>query len=125
MNKDNNNTELDNTDKELDKFDKYPTKKDIIKMLRYNLTSRVKFPLLSGYIIGSEAKGTAKKDSDLDIGVIIPKSDYISALKRTEIYHSKFMSDEQKPKWKGKIVDFQFFYEDDSELTHYNKIQIF
>ena len=110
---------------ELHKFDKYPSKKDIIKMLRYNLTSRVKFTLLAGYIIGSEAKGTAKENSDLDIGIIIPKSDYISALKRTEIYHSKFMSDEQKPKWKGRIVDFQFFYEDDPELKTYSKIQIF
>jgi predicted nucleotidyltransferase len=80
---------------------------------------------LAGYIIGSEAKGTAKENSDLDIGIIIPKSDYISALKRTEIYHSKFMSDEQKPKWKGRIVDFQFFYEDDPELKTYSKIQIF
>lgn len=110
---------------ELNKFDKYPSKKDIIKMLRYNLTSRINFKLLAGYVIGSEAKGTSTEDSDLDIGIIIPKSKYVSSLKRTENYHSKFMSDEQKPKWRDKIVDFQFFYEDDPELKEYNKIQLF
>lgn len=110
---------------ELDKISNYPTKKDVVEMLRYNPTSRVKYPLLGGYIIGSEAKGIAKEDSDLDIGIVIPKSHKITALKRTENYHSKFMFDEQKPTWNGRIVDFQFFYEDDPELINYEKIKIF
>jgi len=110
---------------EIDRMLKYPSKKDIVSMLRNNLTSRVDYPILNAFIIGSEAKGTAKDDSDLDIGIIIPKSDKISSLKRTEHYHSKFTSDVFKPKWNGRIVDFQFFYKDDPELEKYSKIKIF
>ena len=103
----------------------YPTKKNIIKMLRHNLTSRVKYPIIGAYIVGSEARGNARPDSDLDIAIIIPKSDKITSLKRTENYHSKFYDDGQKPKWNGRVVDFQFFYEDDPELKTYNKILLF
>ena len=103
----------------------YPKRKDIISMLRNNLTLRVDYPVIGAFIIGSEAKGTAKEGSDLDIGIIIPKSNKISALKRTDNYHSKFNDDIFKPKWNGRIVDFQFFYEDDPEFEKYSKIKLF
>ena len=76
------------------------------------------------YIVGSEARGTAKEGSDLDIAVVIPKSTRISAIKRTENYHSKFTTEKQKPQWNGRIVDMEFFYEDDEELAGYSKIQL-
>lgn len=103
---------------------KYPDKRWIVSQLRNNLQSRVDYPVLGAFIVGSEAKGTANKNSDLDIAVIIPSSDKISALKRTENYHAKFRSDFDKPKWNGRVVDFQFFYEGDSELAGYSKITL-
>jgi len=108
-----------------DILNNYPNRRDIIYMLRNNMVSRVNYPIISGYIIGSEAKGTARLDSDLDIGLIIPTSNNITSLKRTENYHSKFLNDDQKPKWNGRIIDFQFFYLDDQEFNDYNKIKIF
>jgi len=48
----------------------------------------------------------------LDIAIIIPKSERITSLKRIENYQSKFSSEEEKPKWKGRIIDFQFLYFD-------------
>lgn len=103
----------------------YPNKKNIMNFLRQNMVSRVDYPIFHAFIIGSEAKGTANEESDLDIAIVIPKSERITALKRTERYHEKFYSDGQKPKWNGRIVDFQFFYEDDKELEGYPKIKIF
>lgn len=108
-----------------DENQKYPSKKFIIFNLRNNLTSRVKYKILGAYVIGSEAKGTANPDSDLDIAIIIPTSDRITSLKRTEIYQSKFSSDDEKPKWNNRVIDFQFFYPDDEELSIYNKIKLF
>jgi hypothetical protein len=61
----------------------------------------------------------------LDIAIIIPKSERITSLKRTENYQSKFSSEEEKPKWRGRIIDFQFFYFDDPELKEYSKIKLF
>lgn len=103
---------------------KYPSLKDIKRFLKYNSTSHVKYPVISAYIVGSEARGAAKKDSDLDVAVIIPKSNRITSLQRTENYHSKFTSEAQKPKWNGRIIDIQFFYEDDPELETYSKIEL-
>lgn len=109
-----------------DGFDKeYPGRKFILSNLRNNITSRVDYPVLGAYIVGSEAKGTASEDSDLDIAIIIPKSERITSLKRTENYQSKFSSEEEKPKWRGRIVDFQFFYFDNPELKEYSKIKLF
>lgn len=101
----------------------YPTVKWVISTLRNNLHSRVDYKVLSAYIVGSEAKGTAIKGSDLDIAVIIPKSDKIAAIKRTENYHNKFKSDNHKPSWNGRIVDIQFF-DDENDLKDYSKIKL-
>ncbi len=103
----------------------YPGRKFILSNLRNNITSRVSYPVLGAYIVGSEAKGTASEDSDLDIAIIIPKSERITSLKRTENYQSKFSSEDEKPKWRGRIIDFQFFYFDDPELKEYSKIKLF
>lgn len=103
----------------------YPDRSWIVNQLRNNWHSKVSYPVLSAFVIGSEAKGTAHENSDIDIAVIIPSSTRISALKRSERYHSKFVNDNQKPKWAGRIVDFQFFYEGDSALAGYAKIPLF
>ena len=103
---------------------KYPNKRWVTSQLRNNLFSRVNYPVLDAFIVGSEAKGTAKEDSDLDIAVIIPQSRYGNALQKTVYYQQKFRNDAQKPNWNGRIVDFQFFYPDDPELATYNKIYL-
>ena len=104
---------------------KYPSKREVLSMLRSNLYSIVDYRPLAAYIVGSEAKGSARDDSDLDIAVVIPKSERITALKRTERYHQKFRRDGDMPTWNGRRVDFQFFYPDDPELSTYSKIAIF
>jgi len=103
---------------------KFPDKRWIVSNLRNNLVSRVKYPVLDAYVVGSVAKGTNTPDSDLDIAIIIPSSNRVTALQRSENYHQKFTSDTQKPHWNDSIVDFQFFYDDDPELSNYQKIKI-
>lgn len=102
----------------------YPTLAWVRNNLRNNLTSRRKEKVLVAFIVGSEAKGTATSTSDLDIALIIKRKPKLSALKLTERYHAKFVTDAQKPVWNGRIVDFQFFYEDDTVLETYQKIAI-
>lgn len=102
----------------------YPTIRDITKLLRNNLWSSVSYKILDAYVVGSEAKGEARDDSDLDIAVIIPPKNSVSDLKLTERYHQNFRNNNQMPKWNGRIVDFQFFYPESEELKKYSKIKL-
>jgi len=102
----------------------YPTLSWVRQQLRNNLHSRVRYPILDAYIVGSVAKGEATEISDLDIAVIIPEADRVTAVRRSERYHAKFSSNAQKPHWDGRVVDIQFFYPGSPELDGYSKIQI-
>jgi|19_taG_2_1085344.scaffolds.fasta_scaffold48626_2 predicted nucleotidyltransferase len=116
----------------------YPTKNELHHLLtnvyRENLykalyatstLAHIKFKVLNMSIVGSEAKGTAKPDSDLDIAVTIPKlGERISALDFSETYHATFHSNEDMPHWKDKRIDFQFFYQNDPTFQKYNKIEL-
>ena len=86
-----------------------------------NGTSRYDGKILASYIVGSEAKGCARADSDLDIAIVIPKKVRLSALQVTEHYHAKFKADNQKPSWNGRQVDLQFFYSGDVALASNKK----
>lgn len=103
---------------------KYPSIAWVRSNLRYNLHSHSKDKVLAAYIVGSEAKGTAKSDSDIDIALIVSEQPRLTALKKTERYHQKFAEEGQKPAWQGRVVDFQFFYENDPEFLGYSKIKI-
>ena len=102
----------------------YPSLRWLVSELRNNVVSRVPYKVLDAFIVGSEAKGTARPDSDLDIAVIIPESTRVSALKRTERYHAKFINEEQKATWGGRRVDIQFFYANDPNLATYAKLPV-
>jgi predicted nucleotidyltransferase len=80
--------------------------------------------VLAVYIVGSVARGTSHRESDLDLAVIIPHKARKSALKVTEHYHARFTCNSQKPTWQGKQVDLQFFYADDKALAGYSKIAL-
>lgn len=110
---------------ELEGIDKYPSKKQIVSILRNNLYARTDKQILGIYIIGSEAKGTAKEKSDIDVAIIIPPIRGKTSLQYTEMFHEKYPSDDVKPKWNNRPIDFQFFYPDDPELNQYEKIKIF
>lgn len=103
---------------------KYPTIKWLKSALKNNIESRVDKPILAAYIVGSEAKGTAREDSDLDIAIIISPIRGKTALQFTDNYHAKFSNERWKPHWKGRIVDFQFFYPEDPELKTYTKLEL-
>lgn len=102
----------------------YPTISEIKRILRLNIVKPFRRKIFAAYIIGSEANGTAKSDSDLDIALVIEKIKGKTSLSFSEVYHSSFKSDFSKPMWNNKRLDFQFFYEEDSELENINKIQL-
>ena len=108
----------------LENQNQYPTLAWVRGELRYSVYAPCRRKVLAAYIVGSEAKGTARLDSDLDIAVIIEPVRGKSSLQFSDIYHSRFPSDETKPKWNGRRVDFQFFYPDDPELANYSKIPL-
>ena len=81
--------------------------------------------ILDAYIVGSEAKGTATDTSDLDIAVVVSnRRSSPTSLQLSEAYHAKFTSDDQKPTWQGRRVDFQFFYATDTQLVTYQKLPL-
>lgn len=103
----------------------YPSIKWIKSTLRMSVYAPMRLEILAAYVIGSEAKGIANPDSDLDIAVIIPPIKGKTSIKKTQEYHNKFSSDNLKPVWNERRVDFQFFYPNDPELNSYSKIQLF
>ena len=80
--------------------------------------------VIEHFTIGSEAKGTAKPGSDLDIAVVInPKIDPdtgedLTALKFTEMFHRQYAAEKEVPTTEdtGRKIDIQFFYPGDAEL---------
>jgi predicted nucleotidyltransferase len=102
----------------------YPTLRWVVSQLRNNIEARAAYKVLGAFIVGSEAKGIARPDSDLDIAVIIPPVRGKSALQISNYYQSKFSDERWKPKWNGRIVDIQFFYATDPELASYSKIPL-
>ena len=102
---------------------KLPKLSDIRHFLRYNIHVTCRHKVIDALIVGSTAKGSHKPGSDIDIAIIIPTMTK-SSLKFTEQYHAKFMTDDQKPHWHGRILDFQFFYENDLYLNEYHRIEL-
>lgn len=102
----------------------YPTLPEIKSLLRNNLVKPLRIKVLEAFIIGSEAKGTSTEKSDLDIAVVIPVMKRKTSIQFSEIYHSHFKFENQKPKWKDKRIDFQFYYETDKDLQDIQKIAV-
>ncbi len=96
----------------------YPSLKWVKNQLQY---CSMWLPILDAYIIGSEAKGTASPDSDLDIAVIIGDVSHSTSIRFSEDFHSEQI---ELPDWQGRQVDFQFFYPDDPEIKEYSKIPL-
>lgn len=79
--------------------------------------------VLDAFIVGSEARRCAKPDSDIDIAVIIPPVVGRTSLQVSEAFH-ELLWDIEPPHWSGRVVDFQFFYENDPELAEYERISL-
>ena len=104
---------------------KYPYIAWIKRTLRLSPYASMRPNIIAAYIVGSEAKGTANPDSDIDIALVVPKTPGLRSIKKTENYHNRFLRDEDKPHWNGKRVDFQFFYPDEmDEIESYTKIKL-
>lgn len=100
----------------------YPSVTWIRQELRNSLWHpAVRYPVRAAYIVGSEARGTARPDSDLDIAVVIAPVQGKTALEYSEAYHAK---QRRLPEFLGRNVDLQFFYPDDPELAAYARIEI-
>lgn len=111
------------TDKDCSNI-KLPTLSKVSSLMRNNKWVTRNYRILSSFVIGSVAAGTAGDDSDIDIAIIIPKVKGKSALKVTEHYHARFTANHQMPHFDKRRLDFQFFYEHDSALLAYPKIQL-
>jgi predicted nucleotidyltransferase len=105
-------------------MDNYPSIIFLKRELRYNSTKSIRPRIIKAFVIGSEAKGNASPKSDLDIALIIPKVKGKTSIQYTDNYQFHFTSESQKPKWNNRIIDFQFYFEDDSELSEIPKIEI-
>jgi len=103
---------------------KYPTVRWVREKLRYDWFARTREQVLNVYVIGSEARGMSKSDSDLDIAVIIKEKPNLTSIKFSERFHSKYPSNADMPKWNGKRVDFQFFYPGEIEKLGYKAIEL-
>lgn len=102
----------------------YPSLKFLRSELRNNLIKSFRRKIHSAFIIGSEAKGSSTIDSDIDIAIIVTPLKRKSSLKLSEDFHSNFIYDFQKSKWRGRVIDFQFFYEDEFLNLNIPKIEI-
>ncbi|WP_396127482.1 nucleotidyltransferase domain-containing protein [Edaphobacter dinghuensis] len=99
----------------------YPSLAWIKRELRNNISARYRGTILDGFIVGSEAKGTARPDSDLDVAIIIPNRRHLTSLQVSERWH---MRQTWPIRWKDRKVDIQFFYADDPELSSYSRIPL-
>lgn len=102
----------------------YPSITEIRGLLKNNLTKPLRIKVLKAFIIGSEAKGISNEKSDLDIAILIPELKRKTSIQFSENYHSYFKLENQKPKWKERTIDFQFFFENDKDLKNIKKIPI-
>ena len=98
----------------------------IKRTLRWSPYASMRPKIIAAYIVGSEAKGTAGPDSDIDIALIVSRTPGLRSIKKTENYHNKFPGDEDKPHHNGRRVDFQFFSPDEMpEIESYSRIELF
>jgi predicted nucleotidyltransferase len=111
------------TDMDLNEI-KLPTLTQVASLMRNNNYVKRYYKIISAFVVGSVAKGTAGDDSDIDIAIIIPRVKGKSALKATAQYHARYTSNSQLPHFHGRRLDFQFFYEGDTSLLKYSKIQL-
>jgi len=109
---------------DLNTMNNYPSKQWIVSCLRNSIISPIRLKLIDAYIVGSEAKGTSKPNSDLDVALVVHAIRGKTSLQKTMQYHSKFYDDKFKPRWNGRIVDIQFFNPEDPELQNYIKIPL-
>jgi len=102
-----------------------PSLKWVKTRLRNNPTFRVREKVISGYLIGSSARGTATSDSDLDIAVVIPAKRRVSSLRFTERYHLRMaLMGAIYPTFQDRRVDFQFYFPGDTELPSFSKMEL-
>lgn len=102
----------------------FPPKSFVVDELRSNPVNPVRLKIIATYVIGSFAKGMQSSKSDIDIAVVIPKLRTTTSLQFTENFHFRFTHQKQKPKWNGRIIDIQFYFEDDDELDLIPKIEL-
>ncbi len=78
---------------------------------------RVRRPILAAYLIGSQATGKARPDSDMDVALVIVPVKGKDSLHYTEAFHHHYRSNREMPEWNGRRVDFQFFYPGEVRLA--------
>ena len=101
---------------------KTPTQSEITEIVRTHPLLGFKGVIKNAYIVGSFAKGTAVKDSDIDILLEVDKQGKYAADEITDLQHDKIkqyfinhdlhgLNDNVHPQWEGHRLDFYYTYE--------------
>jgi len=82
--------------------------------------------IISVFIVGSRARGTARSDSDYDVAVEFPAEDIddtgLDPIKLSEMLHQMFGA--EMPRVNGLDIDIQIFAKGGSEQSNYSKISL-
>ena len=110
---------------------KYPKLNDIQRMLQATIPE-VETIMQDAFIVGSQARGTATPESDVDVAILVKESDLAGLLEELDMLDLDYLNtellnaraDTDVCTWEGRPVDLQVFVDSDPRLKDYSKIKL-